>query len=279
MLPVDVQCQLQWPDPLPAGAPADAVPGGICGHKNPTLSHVLSCCKVALYTGRFTWRHDSVLQVFVRGVESLLVRINNSSKSSGKRRPVTFVRQGGGRYDVNVNLPVPAPSSLADTLALAHDWELLCELPGRRYNVFPPEIASTTLLPDIILRSSSTRTAVLLELTCPAEARVKISNKIKSEKYNRIIDDASANGWSVIVRPFEISVLGLVSKPVWTILTSFRVPHSELLFIQRQLENVAMRTSHYLYIARHTAHWAEQALLDCSPLLVSTHDDHEASNA
>ena len=43
----------------------------------PTTNHVLAGCSVALDQGRYTWRHDSVLQVFVR---SLLKDLSPSSK-------------------------------------------------------------------------------------------------------------------------------------------------------------------------------------------------------
>ena len=41
----------------------------LCHSTHPTTNHVLTGCSVALAQGRYTWRHDSVLQVLVRGLQ------------------------------------------------------------------------------------------------------------------------------------------------------------------------------------------------------------------
>ena len=49
----------------------------LCQSTQPTTNHVLTGCSVALDQVRYTWRHDLVLQVFVR---SLLKDLSPSSK-------------------------------------------------------------------------------------------------------------------------------------------------------------------------------------------------------
>ena len=44
----------------------------LCHNKNATLSHIVNFCPVSLKQGRFTWRHDSVLQHITRTVKNLL---------------------------------------------------------------------------------------------------------------------------------------------------------------------------------------------------------------
>ena len=40
----------------------------LCGSASPTVLHILNTCPTSLNQGRFTWRHDSVLQRLVRGI-------------------------------------------------------------------------------------------------------------------------------------------------------------------------------------------------------------------
>ena len=40
----------------------------LCGSASPTVLHILNTCPTSLNQGRFTWRHDRVLQRLVRGI-------------------------------------------------------------------------------------------------------------------------------------------------------------------------------------------------------------------
>jgi len=44
----------------------------LCHAPQPTTNHILTGCSVALEQGRYTWRHDSVLKVFVHGLQKHL---------------------------------------------------------------------------------------------------------------------------------------------------------------------------------------------------------------
>ena len=44
----------------------------LCGSVHPTVLHILNACPTALNQGRFTWRHDSVLNALVHGIRSVL---------------------------------------------------------------------------------------------------------------------------------------------------------------------------------------------------------------
>ena len=41
----------------------------LCQASQPTTNHILTGCPIALDQGRYTWRHDSVLQVLVHGLQ------------------------------------------------------------------------------------------------------------------------------------------------------------------------------------------------------------------
>ena len=42
----------------------------LCSYQNATLAHITNVCPVSLQQGRFTWRHDSVLQHVTKTVKS-----------------------------------------------------------------------------------------------------------------------------------------------------------------------------------------------------------------
>ena len=44
----------------------------LCNEKPQTLEHVLNSCKTALANGRYTWRHNSVLDKLVRIIQNLM---------------------------------------------------------------------------------------------------------------------------------------------------------------------------------------------------------------
>ena len=60
----------------------------------------------------------------------------------------------------------------------------------------------TNLKPDIVVVDKSRKEVSIFELTCPAETRIDISNKLKSEKYAHFETDITAYKASVI--PFEV---------------------------------------------------------------------------
>ncbi len=66
-------------------------------------------------------------------------------------------------------------------LATARDWQLLVDL--EQQLKFPNRIVTTTLRPDVVLLSDSTKQVVLLELTVPWEDRLEEAFERKLAKY------------------------------------------------------------------------------------------------
>ena len=51
----------------------------LCGFPNPTLKHILNGCSMALKQGRYTWRHDSILQRLVEDLKSFVGCVNSGT--------------------------------------------------------------------------------------------------------------------------------------------------------------------------------------------------------
>ena len=77
-----------------------------------------------------------------------------------------------------INLPssrqTRRPLVSSDLLRCGNDWVFLFDLETGL--IFPPEIASTTQRPDIVIYSKSKNIVVLIELTCPLENRISTAH-------------------------------------------------------------------------------------------------------
>ena len=65
------------------------------------------------------------------------------------------------------------------------DWTFLYDLEGQLQ--FPIEAAVTSLRPDVVLFSRSSKTIVLLELTVPLEDNVHQAHDRKTSKYSAFV--------------------------------------------------------------------------------------------
>ena len=62
----------------------------------------------------------------------------------------------------------------------ANDWKLMVDLDNKA--MFPLEVASTTMRPDVVLWSVSTMLLVIAELTVLWEENISVANEFKSKK-------------------------------------------------------------------------------------------------
>ena len=85
---------------------------------------------------------------------------------------------------------------------MARDWRMVADV-GRQL-VFPKEIATTTLRPDIVLWSPSKKKALIIELTVPWEDAVDEAFERKHLRYAELAAEAQQRGWNTEVRPVEV---------------------------------------------------------------------------
>ena len=94
----------------------------LCGESE-TLHHVLSNCKYALDTGRYTWRHNKVLKEVVEATKMALARTN--SRKIILQQKVYFLREGFSLPYKKNRLP-----PRRDILAEDNDWTVAADLEG-----------------------------------------------------------------------------------------------------------------------------------------------------
>ncbi len=124
-----------------------------------TLEHILSCCSKTLGEGRYCWRHDQVLKALA---ESICTAIQHGKTQATPKQSIIFIRVGQKAQHHQ-------PNSTGGLLTTARDWQLQVDL-GRQLK-FPANI-TTTLCPDMVLTSESTKQVVILEVTFPWEDRI-----------------------------------------------------------------------------------------------------------
>ena len=133
----------------------------------------MSSCRTALKDGRYTWRHDQVLREIAAALE--LQRRRKKKIEKGPKF-ISFVK--GGTETTKSN------STASGILSTANDWEMQADVGGK--TTFPGEVLTTTLRPDIVLWSRSSRQVILLELTVPWETRLEEAHERELTKYGPV---------------------------------------------------------------------------------------------
>ena len=142
----------------------------------------------------------------------------------------------------------------------AKDWKLLADF-AHDFMVFPPEIISTSLRPDIVVWSSSLRRVLLFELTCPAEEGIDTAKLYKEAKYGELSAAISGAGWSVELRSIEVGARGFVAHSVPRLLRDLGYPTREVSTLCRSLSTVVAKCSYTVYLARSEPEWRVPDLL------------------
>lgn len=126
--------------------------------KRGSLEHKLSCCSKAFGDRWYRWCHDQVLQAVA---DAICTSISSSKQQLPTKRPISFVRAG--------EKPQHQLKAQSGLLSTARDWNILVDL--ERQLKFPDTIIATTVRPDMVLMSETTKQVVMLELTVPWEVK------------------------------------------------------------------------------------------------------------
>ena len=150
----------------------------LCGSAGTTLKHILNGCPMALNQGRFTWRHDNILQYLVKELQPKIDKINSSNNpnKSIKDSFIKFVKEGR-------KATKKKSSYKPGLLYTANDWIITYDK-SHDPLIFPPHIVQTSLRPDLIVHSNTTRQVILIELTLPTEDNITDWYAKREEKYS-----------------------------------------------------------------------------------------------
>ena len=196
----------------------------LCKHSPCTTAHVLSGCPTALEDGRFTWRHDSVLQ-------SIYKHLRNTINDSFK----IFADLPGLRATESPPATMPQEvtiTSYRPDLVLTH---------GKEVHLF-----------ELTVCGNSEQAM--------AAAHQRKSTK---QEYIHLISDATRTGWKANYTTLEIGVLGhyLPSTPTELSAACPNIHHTYWLKILQSTAKIAISCSYSIFLARDELKWSPRPLL------------------
>jgi hypothetical protein len=147
---------------------------------------------MSLANGRFTWRHNQVLEKIVQAVHEATT--SNAEPATIKKRQT---------YE----------SSL---LHGSSDWTIAADLPGKR--LYPKEITDCGVKPDIIVMSNKNKTIIVIELTVPYESRMSESHELKLAKYEDLASQLQKKGYKTHLIAVEVGARGFAGASVYNLL-------------------------------------------------------------
>ncbi|KAL3983720.1 WAS protein family, member 3 [Sarotherodon galilaeus] len=218
-----------------------------------TLKHILVGCRTSLTQGRYTWRHNQVLRCLAEKVECKRKSINAQPFTNQEERQFSsaFVREG--------DKPKTSPSTPdLGPLKVARDWQMQVDLDQRL--IFPSEIITTTLRPDLVLWYNSPKLAYIIELTVPWEEAFEEAFERKKLRYANLAAEAENRGWKIKVHPVEVGCRVLVASTTAKLLREIGIRGQAQRQAIRELANTAERTSHWLWLKRADITWAAKAV-------------------
>lgn len=78
-------------------------------------------------------------------------------------------------------------------LSKALDWQMI--MASKKQLKFPSHLVQTTLRPDLLIYSNSTKKLIIWKLSVAWEEIILLSNERKHEKYQELVKRCQQNGW------------------------------------------------------------------------------------
>ena len=152
-----------------------------------TTEHVLSYRKIALSQGRYTWRHNRVLQEL-----AAIISTAKGETTLPKTNALIFTTEGGAKSWHGT--PVRTTNPIKCLLEGCDDWDVSADLP--EWDSHPSLIKATRLRPDIVIHSASTQQLIMVELIVPYENRMEEAHIYKREKYMNLTKELARFSYS-----------------------------------------------------------------------------------
>lgn len=189
-----------------------------------TLQHVLSACKVSLASGRYTWRHNQVLEKIVQAIDEA----------------IAAPRQAQAKNTGNMGI-----------FQGASDWTVSADLATKRK--YPAVIAEAGVRPDVVVISENSKTAVLVELTVPFETNMDQSHEFKIGKYEDLRDVLQKKGYKTYMFAVEVGARGFAGSSAYDLLKRLGLSGQKRAKFLKQMAEAAERASYWIWLKRSEA--------------------------
>ena len=228
----------------------------LCKDKNCNVSHILSGCREALISKRYTWRHDSVLLTIYPAIRTYLD--NHNSK---KVTTITIPPISHSFTSSNPKLSAKPKTFSHHLLSVANDWKVMVDSHHEKL-VFPPEIFSTNLRPDILIWSPSAKKVLIVELTVGCEENIEAAYVRKTNRYTELMTSINdSTDWHATIFPIEVGARGFVGRSTSYFCRKIGFTSQSASKLCKSLSLVAARCSHNLWLHRENRVWTPGPLL------------------
>lgn len=184
-----------------------------------------------------------MLEEIYQGVQEVTTSHNKKAVNIKikKNNYIDFIKSGEG---------VSSKRKKQNILSSANDWVVLADV-GENSLTFPVSIYATPLRPDIVLFSLKAKKVIMIELTCPKEERMSISNQIKRDKYTKeLVPGCQRNGWQAHLFPVEVGCRGFVSTTFDTCMRSIGMSGSKIKDTKKKCSRASLRCSYNIWLQR-----------------------------
>ena len=144
-------------------------------------------------------------------------------------------------------------SSTPGLLHLSPDWTVVCDLHSKL--VVPPFLAVTRLRPDLLLYSVTSKTCIILELTCCCEENIEEWHKKKFFKYDSLRQSIITNGWKVHLFPVEVGARGYCGTSVKSCFLRLGFSNKLVRSLLKSLSLSSIKASFHIWQCRENKDW------------------------
>lgn len=128
--------------------------------------------------------------------------------------------------------------------------------------VFPPEICSTDLRPDILIWSTQLKQVFMIELTVPADENIEAAEIRKTARYQELAQlMKTVNNWNSKIITIEVGARAFVARSMNSCLRSLGFTPRAASSLCKDVSQVVARCSHNIYQNRENKKWKMPPLL------------------
>ncbi len=120
---------------------------------------------------------------------------------------------------------------------------------------FPTDITSTSLHPDIVMWSSSSKTVLFVELTIPWKAGMEAAWERKRFKYDDLASECREAGWKTTIYPVEVGCCVFVGTSTFYLMRDLGVSGARFRKALKYLAEEAKKSNFWLWIKRKDTCW------------------------
>ncbi|CAB4017371.1 Hypothetical predicted protein [Paramuricea clavata] len=222
-----------------------------------SLLHVVAGCKTYLNEGRFTWRHDSVLN-FIASILKSVNHCNLYADLPGYISPSVITGESllhvvagcqcyldrfTWRHNSILNF-------LANTLQTVNGSALYADVPGFKS---PSIITGDTYRQDLLL-SLSNGSLYVVELTVGYETNLENNVTRKKAKYKELVKQLDENFNEVNFINLSMSSLGIFAQECSTFLEmlgNVGLDKNYQTYCVRKMMTIAIRSTYYIFCCRN----------------------------